>query len=246
MEESINLLKTKFDEIKKKGYVKAVNNNTSGIGLTFEKLIGKEEDNFTFPDFCGIELKTKLKKSITPITLFKMNPDGESFCEAKKIWEKYGYVRAKDKKNKVFYGTMSANEKTKIGLKYQFTLMVNYEEKRLEMHVFDKKNTLFANDSYWSFDKLENALFRKLTYLAVVKTSYIRKKDQFFYKYEDLKIYKLKSFDVFLKLIEKGIITVDFSIDVFKSGKRIGQMHDHGTNFSINENNLNLLFDEMS
>ena len=245
MEESFEKLIKDFELIRKKGYIKAVNNNTSGIGLTFESMLGKEEDNFPLPDYLDIELKTKLKKSISPLNLFKLTPDGEDFYETKKIWEKYGYLRAKDKKNKAFNGTINAVDKSKIGLKYSFMLKVNRELKRLEMHVFDKKDLEIDNSTYWSFDKLENALYRKLKYLAIIKTSYIKKKEQYYYKYEQLNIYKLKSFDVFLELIEFGIVLVNFSIDVFKSGKRIGQMHDHGTNFSISDENIELLFEEI-
>ena len=52
-------------------------------------------------------------------------------------------------------------------------------------------------------------------------------------------------FTLFLKLIDDGKISITFRIGVFKSGKRKGQIHDHGTEFGIDEINLQLLFDEI-
>ena len=39
-----------------KGYVKSIRGGTTGIGATFEALIGKEEDKLSLPDFKGIEI----------------------------------------------------------------------------------------------------------------------------------------------------------------------------------------------
>ena len=41
--------------------------------------------------------------------------------------------------------------------------------------------------------------------------------------------------DCFVKHILNGDIVITFKIGVFKSGQRIGQIHDRGTDFSINE-----------
>ena len=51
MKEEIILFIKKFNSIRSLGYVKAINNDNSGIGLTFEKIIGKESDNYPLPDF---------------------------------------------------------------------------------------------------------------------------------------------------------------------------------------------------
>ena len=60
--ESFNDLKKKFDKIKKMGYIKGKNQRNKGnSGLTFENLIGKENDEFQIADYNGIEIKVKNK-----------------------------------------------------------------------------------------------------------------------------------------------------------------------------------------
>lgn len=74
---NINDLKEKFLEIKNQKWIKSVNNSTSGIGLTFEKLLGKERESFEIPDYNGIEIKTHSSTSDSYITLFNATPDGD-------------------------------------------------------------------------------------------------------------------------------------------------------------------------
>ena len=60
IKDSIEELQNKFNEIKKMGYVKGISQNNKGnAGLTFEKLIGKYNDNFQIADYKGIEIKVK-------------------------------------------------------------------------------------------------------------------------------------------------------------------------------------------
>ena len=136
MEQNIQDLINKFNTIKNMGYVEAVNNDFSGIGLTFEKLLDKEVDNFPFPDYKNIEIKTKLSYSKTPINLFKLTPEGKEFCEVRRLWEKYGYCRKNNKDNKCFNGrvffgkkhTKSVKKCKKCGIKFKilFYLKIKY------------------------------------------------------------------------------------------------------------------------
>lgn len=59
MNEQISLLNKKFLEIKKMGWIKSKRKGHTGVGMTFEYLIGTNENNFEIPDFNGIEIKTK-------------------------------------------------------------------------------------------------------------------------------------------------------------------------------------------
>ncbi len=242
MNQSIYNLKRKFNYIKKLNYVKAVNNYNSGIGLTLEKLLGKEADNFSIADYDGIELKTKLEYSKKPINLFKLTPEGKDFFEIKRIYNNYGYYRSFDKEFKVFNGSVTSKIINKIGLYYYFTLNVNYKDKKIELIVYDFSGKIIDKDTYWTFEKLENALNRKLNYLAIIKVWDTEKNKQKYYKYYKITFYKLISFENFLKLVEAGKIYIVFSIDIFKSKKRYGQIHDHGTSFSIFEKDLEGLF----
>ena len=63
-------IKRKFLEIKNKGWIKSVRNGSTGIGATFEYLLGMEENNLEIPDYNEIEIKTKRNYSKSYTTLF--------------------------------------------------------------------------------------------------------------------------------------------------------------------------------
>ena len=48
------------------------------------------------------------------------------------------------------------------------------------------------------------------------------------------------------ELINKNKIRVCFSIGIYKSGKKFGQLYDHGTKFCINKYEIGKLFKEIS
>ncbi len=238
--------KSIFNKIRNLGYVPSINNNNSGIGLTFEHLIGKQNDNFPFPDFKNtIEIKTKLAYSKTPIHLFKLTPDGNDFIESKRLLEQYGYYQNSKKEYKVFNGSVSSNKIQKIGSLFYFSLEVNYKEKKLRLLIYDKYSKLIDNSTYWDFDKLENAFSRKIKYLAIIYVWPTKKDGIQYYKYYRYDIYEYTNFYVFLHLLEIGIINVNFSIDIYKDVDRYGQMHDHGTSFDINKEHLNKLLNQI-
>ena len=243
MEKEIKNFIYKFDKIRNLGYVKAINNDFSGIGLTFEKLLGKEIDNFPYPDFQNtIEIKTKLAFSNKPIHLFKLSPDGNNFIESKKLLEKYGYYRPGKCSSKSFNCTIFANKKTKSGLLYYFSLGIDYKEKKIILLVYNNSYKLIDNSTFWTFEKVENAILRKLKCLAFVQVWATQKDGIKYYKYFRYNIYKYSNFYNFLNLMEKGVISVTFSIDMYTNEKRFGQVHDHGVSFDIDKSDLNKLF----
>lgn len=80
----------------------------TGIGKTFEDLLGKEEDNFQLPDFENIELKAHLDNN-SLITLFTKSPNLPRGINTI-IRNKYGY----DEDNsgiKVLHSTVPSGKK---------------------------------------------------------------------------------------------------------------------------------------
>jgi len=73
MNKSIALLQQKFKIIKQKGYIKSVRRGSTGIGATFESLLGKHEESFELPDFHGIEIKQE--ESIVNLILHYLSPN---------------------------------------------------------------------------------------------------------------------------------------------------------------------------
>ena len=94
----------------------------------------------------------------------------------------------------------------------------------------------------WSFEQLENRLNMKLKYLALIPVSKKIYSSKTYFKYHNLKLYKLKSFDKFLELIEDGTISVNMKISFYTSKEKYGKIQDKGTTFEIKEKDLEKLF----
>ncbi len=239
MEDSIALLKKEFKRISEKGWIKSFYAGPGGGGLTFEKLLGKPIDQLDLPDYYGIEIKTHYYRGKYPITLFHASPDGPEPREIFRLTKKYGYPNCN-----VLSGSLTTLERRFIGRLYQYQLEVDCVRKRIYLCVY-KKGVLIEKRSHWSFEWLKSRLYRKLKYLAFVELDYRKVNGEDYYKYNSIKFYELKSFDEFLLLIKNGDIEIKLNVDTFRSGKRLGQLHDHGSQFSLASQNLPKLFREI-
>ena len=65
------------------------------------------------------------------------------------------------------------------------------------------------------------------------------------FKYLDMTIYKLKSFDTFLKLLEQGKINVDLKMYLYNEPERQDKFRNRETTFCISQENLTLLFEKI-
>lgn len=244
MKENIIKFEKLFNEIKKRGWIKVSENGPGGAGITFEHLIGKDKENFEIPDFEGIEIKTKKNKTIySYITLFNYTPESKYINETQRLKNNYGYPDSNLKEYKVLNNSFFVNERKWVGKKHQFLLKFNKLEGRLYLHVLNVNGELVEKESYWTFETMEDKILRKLNMLAMIKVENKKNDGIEYCKYTSATFYKFKGMNVFLDLLEKGIIRLTFKIGVFKSGKRFGQTHDHGTGFEIDKRNINKLYD---
>lgn len=246
MKEDIQTIIKKFETIKNLGWIESQRKGNTGIGYTLEKLFEIKENNFEIPDFIIFELKTHHVYSKSYITLFNATPDGDYLFEIDRLKQKYGYPDTRFKQYKVLNCNIFANEINNFGSNYKQTIKVNYKERKIRLYIMDNNLNLIDKEVSWSFEMLREKYERKVKYLAYVKAKkkVINGKDYF--KYTDLLFYKSYSFDKFIELLEKGKIRVSFKIGIFKSGNRLGQTHDHGTSFSILENDLSLLYETIA
>lgn len=240
---SIKKLQRRFREIRKLEYVKSVRKGNTGIGATFEVLIGKEADSLEIPDFEGIEIKTRRGYSKALISLFAAVPTGSTFYEVKRLRDTYGYPDVYDRNLKRLNVTIDAKEFARVGIYYYFRLKVDRALQRLVLCVYDVHEILIDDSTYWDFDILEEKLLRKLGVLAVVKAWPNRIGGVEYFKYYKMTIYLLKGFDSFLKALEEGVVKVKFTIGNYYDEKRYGMVHSHGVGFSIAEEELDKLFD---
>lgn len=247
MNDRVKSLKEKFEEIKSQGLIRSLRSGPTGVGYTFESLIGKSEDQSYKPDFQGIEIKTKIRYSESPITLFNLTPKGINDFDMKKLTNLYGYPDKKYKYYKNFKGDVYSLKHLPIGRQGNyFNLMVDYISKKVFLFVYQKDATLVNDEMYWNFSDLEERLTTKLNTLAFIKAYPHVIDGATYYKYIKIELYKLKGFDIFINLLKSGDIYITFNIDTYKFGRRKGQIHDHGTAFRIKRKNLEKLFTKIS
>ena len=244
-QDSILCFINKFQEINALDWVPSVRKGPTGVGATFEYLMGKNEENFAVPDFMGIEIKTKRVTSLSYVTLFNATPDSHIIMGARRLLNLYGYPDKIIKEANVFQNSIYGSHYTSTGFKYRFKLFVNYEKKKVYLQVYDRYFRLIEEKTYWTFEMLREKLERKLQFLAVVSAESEMRGDEEYFKYTKFHLYKLKDFNTFLKLMEFGIIRVTFKMGVFRDEKRYGNTHDRGTSFDIDFKELELLYEKI-
>lgn len=242
MKEDFNDLKKKFYEIKKRGWIKSDRSDYGGIGITFENLVGIPNNELEIPDFGLIEIKTKTTDCDSYTTLFNRVPTGPHYHEVERLKDLYGYSDSVLKNAKVLNTAIYCNKLTKVESKFYFCLNIDRMNQKIFLNIFNCKKNLIEKEVFWDFDILKEKLYRKLKYLAIIKAKKKLVNGEKFFKYYKMDVYKLKNFDTFIYLIEKGIIRVSLKIGVFRNGNKIGKIHDRGTAFGIKEQNLKYLY----
>jgi len=168
--ENIKELKEKFKNIRNMGYVKSTRNLWTGVGKTFEDLIGKQEDKESKPDFFNIEIKTKLGYTKTSITLFSATPNSDDIFVADRLRKMYGYPDKDIKDKKVLNCDLIAWQLNPIGMEYYFKLNIASNENKMYLQVYDRYNHLIEdNKVYWDLNILKEKLYQKMEYLALIK-----------------------------------------------------------------------------
>jgi len=242
MNQNIRKLITEFKRIKEKGYIKGIGNNYASIGRTFENELKLSENTFCVPDYYGIEIKTRRAYSKSAITLFNAVPDGEELFEIERLKDTYGYPSKKDRKYKVLYIEAYGNKLNFAGIKYQYKIEVDRNLERVYLCVYDRFDRLIERKVYWSFDYLKERLTNKLQFLAIVNAWTNNIDGHNYFKYYKMDIYKLKSFDIFIDMIESGEIKTVLKIGIYLDNRRYGKTYDHGCGFAINEYSMVKLF----
>lgn len=242
IDKSIKKLNEEFKRIRKLGYVPEVHPGYGGIGDTFERLLGREKNDFCIPDYDGIEIKTRRAYSKSLISLFCSVPDGEELFEIDRLKERYGYPDKEIKSAKVLYSVVYGDRLCSVGKYYFFKLDVDKKEKKVYLCVFNKRLELVERQVYWDFMTLENKLYCKLKYLMLIKAWNNNINGIMHYKYYKANFYELKDFDTFIELIGKGFISVTFRISVYRGNYCYGLAHNHGLSFGISLEHLPLLY----
>ena len=234
-----------FKRIKEMGWVMEKSKGFKSVGYTFEKLLGKKEDDFPLPDFGNIEIKTMNTHSTKNIHLFNLTPDGDFLYPIKRILNSLGCKCKENNNIKKLYCSFNGKDFTKLIYGRKGILNINWEKEKIDLLIYDYKNQNISIGISWSFDLLKERINMKLKNLAFIRASSRIIDGNGYYYYNSIKFYRMKNFDTFLLLIKNGVISITFKIGYYKTGRRMGEIYDHGTDFSINANDITALYDEI-
>lgn len=246
IENEIIALNKKFEKIKALNFVDGINEKSKGnAGITFEKLLGKENDNFQIPDYNGIEIKVKNINSSKITRLFTLVPSNSFGIHLKRIRNSYGNFDRQFKNIKTLNCFVDTISKKNLYNGYNIKLFMDYTQEKLYLE-FYSNNILIEREIYWDFEDLVKTFERKLKILAIVhyKKRICNSKTQFYYT--NMEYYKAKSSIVFFNLIEQGIIKINIDLGIYRSGSKIGKEHDNGIFFFIDNYNFDLLYKKIN
>jgi hypothetical protein len=205
-----------FDEVKERGWIDSLREGDTGIGYTFETLLGIKENNDQKADFKGIEIKCKGMKegsagNSSKINLFQAGPTWNVKVTSKELIRILG--RQGDDGLFTCYSQVTATPNN-LGL----LLDVLSQQSKIDL----RKNLDALG--YWSFRQLENRLAEKHSRTVFVKARNRSTKSKSQYSYEELVYCDKPSIERFVDLVEKRNIVFEFTM----SEKSNGTVRNHG------------------
>lgn len=232
-----------FYQVKNLGYVKSNRKNNTGIGKTFEDLIGVVENNEDRPDLYGFEIKSHRGESASYITLFTKSPNFPKGANTF-LRDTFGTPYEDNPALKKLHTSMFATHPNTYVGKLSFQLINDRETKTIRIGVYDYNTQELLDKSVgYSYECLSTILQKKLKNLFYVSAlSRIDKNSNEEFYFEKAEIFTEPSFEMFLDMIDKGLIMYDIRIGSYASGKNYGKPHDHGSGFRIQERNIHLLY----
>lgn len=218
--------KEKFDEIKKQGWFQSVRRGPTGIGQTFEQLIGLTENNIALPDLHEIELKTHRIGSTSMITLFTFNKNAWKMKPLEAI-RKYGTLDANGRLG--MYFTMSPTPNST-------GLFLHNEEHSISIrHI---SGELIAE---WQLDALAEQFYKKIPGLILVSAFSEMRGDFEWFNFSRAQLLTGTSDEIIREQILAGNVLVDLRLHDKGTSAR-----NHGTGFRVKEGKLNFLFKNVS
>lgn len=206
----------KFDAIKERGWIDSLRTGDTGIGYTFETLLGIKENNDQQADFKGIEIKCKGTKEGRLSTSGKIN-----LFQAGPKW----MVKATAKERIRILGR--PGDDGLYSCYSQVTTTPNNLELLLDILQVQQKIDLRKSVDalgYWPFSRLAKRLAEKHSRAAFIKARVrdIKSKNQF--AYEELVYCDRPSIERFVNLIADRSIVLEFTM----SERPNGSIRNHG------------------
>lgn len=217
---AIDFLVEKIHEVKSLGYVKSMRDGDTGIGYTFETLIGIDANSSKDPDFMGIEIKTSRSKQPketrrdTPgkQTLFSLIPQFDVAGDRTGLVRDYGYYD--EKRDRIaLYCTIKV-VKNSLG----WSLKNSYEDRCVYVC---KDNKSVVSYNYCDLQKSLEDKHKESTFIIAHS---VKENDEEYFHYDTAIHCQAVVFEEFLNLLDENLLGVDFAIHL----KENGVARDHG------------------
>lgn len=235
---SIDLFRERFREIKSMGFVRSRRSHDTGIGKTFEDLMGIDENNDPIPDFMGLEIKTQRAFSSSYITLTTKSPDFPTRANGYLV-SNYGYPDQKMPEGNVLHTSFFHNSFNRLRDLWGFRLHVDRNEEKIYILVKDyRSGTVIDDDIYYNFSTLEGIIEKKLKKIAFVTARSRKASEGEEFHFQRVVLLTGFTLEKLLNLIESDYIMYDIRIGLYRSGRNVGRIHDHGSGFRIHRRNL--------
>jgi len=210
-------IKKKVPEIRDLGYVKSMRKSDTGIGFTFETLMGIKENNLKNHDFTyngvGVECKTRRRKTSANLTLFTKEPSIRLLHDVE-LMKKYGY---NDLKNR-------------LALKPDCVFQ-QFNPQGLGLAINERKGqiSLIDRQNYRPWTWIPEDISTKMKNLLLVFADSKKENGKEYFHYDEA--YYLKNFEQkkFLELVKKKKIVVNLRMHQ----KTTGGSRNRGTGFRI-------------
>lgn len=239
---NLDLFIKDFNKVRDLGFTPSRRSNSTGIGKTFEDLIGVVENNISEPDLHGFEIKSQRSLSGSYVTLFTKSPTMPKSANTH-LRQSYGSYDSKYPDVQVLHTSIFHDRFNTHLAGSSFSLKINYVEERI--YILVKKHDFTVDDSvYYSFDSIRQAINKIENLAFVIANTELIDNVEHFHFTDAIIYYNFKSFENFLNLVEDGLIMYDVRIGAYKTGSKKGKTHDHGSGFRIKKENLALLYEK--
>lgn len=232
-ETSIARFLKKFDKIKRAGPIKTLRQGDTGIGYTFETILGIQENNLSGPDFEDIEIKcfSKGRNSNSKKNLFLKEPKWiDSFKSMKDRLPKYGYFDKENNRNALYSSVTSKTNS------HGFKFSVSWSEEKVFLNYKNRKV------AFWTFSVLEGCLsdkHEKAVFVAAKKTT---KNGIDYFHYQEVSYCTNPFIGSFVNLIENGQVILELRMHQ----KESGTVRNHGTCFRVLESHIPELYSKVA
>ncbi|WP_167891352.1 MvaI/BcnI family restriction endonuclease [Thermococcus sp. MAR1] len=239
---SLAELKQRLLEIKEMGWIPSKRRHDTGIGKTFEDLLGIKENNIQLPDIGGIEVKSSRSYTSSLVTLITFEPPREYRNVGWTLeclvnnFEKTGDENG----GPVFHITVYAHKYT--SNTQQFKLDIREIDGKKVVCVVTKKkfnpaNPKLPNDVVvcYPVEEILNRIARKLSgCLLVIEAETRRREGSEEFRLKSAKLYSGFSAERFIELVKEGKIVLDIRFGRYPDGRP----HNHGTAWRIRKRDI--------